>query len=908
MSPERWRQIEDLYHAALERTEDQRPEFLRHACAGDRELREEVESLLSSSRPTQAVLVGPAPEAAALVQHPPGVPSPGQTVSHYRILHKLGEGGMGIVYQAEDTTLGRQVALKVLPPELAADPRRKARLVREARAASALNHPNIVTVHEVASSDGLEFIVMELISGQPLSKSIPAKGMQVKEALRLAVQIADGLATAHAAGIVHRDLKPGNIMLTGDGRAKLLDFGLAKYTEGGLEVSQTQTLEGAVVGTVAYMSPEQAEGKVVDARSDVFSFGAVLYEMLTGKCAFSRGSAASTLAAILKEDPPPPSELARGVPAGLELVILRCLRKDPAARFQRMDEVRAMLDQFERELESGATSPETVAAAGEEFGGSVREAVLCLVAALGFLFLGMLLRTATSLHSGTQLELPPDALAAKAREIASSLGYRQKPLDTASGFSYDTAYLSQLTGKARWSKVKDHRPTPAYFWYRESPWPLGAVGPDVVTPVDPPSTIPGMISIQLDTQGRLAWFQAVPPVRLSASDSREADWNALFTAAGLDIGQFTPVPAEWHPLVSSNVRRAWKGIYPGQPDLPVRVEAASLAGKTVFFRIIEPWVTTAPNQTPIRDSSLRKAFSLVVYLGVCWLAWRNLRSGRGDRQAAFRFGSCMLVTRLIYMAAAGEFRHYFGLGQRYEWKSFGDALFFGGVAWAAYMALEPLIRRKWPHSLLSWSRMLAGRLRDPLLGRDILVGVAAGCAAAVLNLIAQQMVSLASGRVVPQWPLVADIGTDMAWFIGQIASLSNWIVLWSLLQAVLFVVLWMLVRSRWAAGALLWALATCFWASVANRPELFPLYLLFHGVVWAVNVAVLLRFGVTAFTIAFLTDGILIPFPPSLDFSAWYESFGQAAAAIAIALAVYGFYTALGGRRVFRGKFLGGEV
>ena len=377
-----------------------------------------------------------------------------------------------------------------------------------------------MTVHEVASSDGLDFIVMELISGQPLSKSIPPKGMPPREALRLAIQVADGLAKAHTAGIVHRDLKPGNIMVTGEGRAKLLDFGLAKFTETDPGKTLTQTVEGAVVGTVAYMSPEQAEGKAVDARSDVFSFGAVLYEMVTGKCAFGRSSAASTLAAILREEPTPPAGLAHGVPAGLELVIVRCLRKDPVARFQRMDDVRAVLELLEQEMDSGATSPEMVVASGEKFGVSVRGAVLYLVAALGFLFLGMLLRTANSLHSGTQLELPPDALAAKAREIASSLGYKQKPLDTASGFSYDTAYLSQLAGKARWSKVKDRRPTPAYFWYRESPWPLGALGPDVVTPVDPPSTIPGMISIQLDTQGRLAWFQAVPPVRLSDGDSR----------------------------------------------------------------------------------------------------------------------------------------------------------------------------------------------------------------------------------------------------------------------------------------------------------------------------------------------------------------------------------------------------
>ena len=214
----------------------------------------------------------------------------GQTLDHYRIESKIGEGGMGVVYGARDTHLDRPVAVKVLPPDRVADPARKQRFVQEARAASALNHPNIVTIHDIRSQDGVDFIVMEYVEGKTLDERIPARGMRPTEALKSAVQIADALAKAHGAGIIHRDLKPSNVMVTEEGRVKVLDFGLAKLLEPADYSDEAATLtagplteEGAVVGTAAYMSPEQAEGRKLDGRSDIFSFGSVLYEMVTGR-------------------------------------------------------------------------------------------------------------------------------------------------------------------------------------------------------------------------------------------------------------------------------------------------------------------------------------------------------------------------------------------------------------------------------------------------------------------------------------------------------------------------------------------------------------------------------------------------------------------------------------------------
>src|SRR3989449_7552328 len=236
----------------------------------------------------------------------------GQELSHYRITGRLGEGGMGVVYRAVDTRLDRTVALKVLPAAKIADPERKRRFVQEARSASSLNHPNIVTIYDIGAVGAMHYIAMEYVSGSTLHGHMASGTLTPKRTLQYAVQIADALAAAHTAGIVHRDLKPGNIMVTGRGRVKILDFGLAKLTDTD-EASDLmatvdmvpKTIEGTIIGTAAYMSPEQAEGKKVDARSDIFSLGTVLYEMVTGRRPFEGQSAISTMAAIINKDPAP---------------------------------------------------------------------------------------------------------------------------------------------------------------------------------------------------------------------------------------------------------------------------------------------------------------------------------------------------------------------------------------------------------------------------------------------------------------------------------------------------------------------------------------------------------------------------------------------------------------------------
>jgi Tol biopolymer transport system component/predicted Ser/Thr protein kinase len=288
------------------------------------------------------------------------MPEIGQTISHYRIIEKLGAGGMGVVYRAQDTHLERSVAIKVLPAEAVSDFDRKRRFVQEAKSASALNHPNIVHIYDIDRVDDTDFIAMEYIPGKTLDQLIGHKGLQIGEALKYAMQISDALAAAHAAGIVHRDLKPANIMVTEKGLVKVLDFGLAKLMESvpGSESATTQTMspvteQGVIAGTVAYMSPEQAEGKKVDARSDIFSFGSLLYEMVTGRRAFRGDSKIGTLSAILHQEPQP----IEGVSPELVKIVGRCLRKDADRRIQHMDDVTLALEELKSDSESGKLTP-----------------------------------------------------------------------------------------------------------------------------------------------------------------------------------------------------------------------------------------------------------------------------------------------------------------------------------------------------------------------------------------------------------------------------------------------------------------------------------------------------------------------------------------------------------------------
>jgi serine/threonine-protein kinase len=405
MKPERWRQIDQILEAALERQPEERAAFLAVACAGDESLRVEVESLLRSDEAAESFIEEPVAAMAAEVigeQHVPELA--GQRISHYKILSRLGSGGMGEVYLAEDLKLARKVAIKFLTPALMADEEARKRLLREARAAAALDHPNICTIHEVGDEAGRSFIVMQYVEGETLAARIKRERLELREALAIAIQVAEALQEAHQHGIVHRDIKPQNLMLTARGQVKVLDFGLAKVARERVvaseeaDTSSLMSTPGAIVGTVQYMSPEQARGEPLDVRSDIFSFGTTLYEMLSGQRPFEAKSMAEIIAAILTREAPPlepaiaPEELGR--------IVRRCLEKDRQQRYQTARDVIIDLENVRRKIEgeqAGASSETEMIKKSSAPAGTGRDgwsSRMALLTALGSATLALVIATA----------------------------------------------------------------------------------------------------------------------------------------------------------------------------------------------------------------------------------------------------------------------------------------------------------------------------------------------------------------------------------------------------------------------------------------------------------------------------------------------------------------------------------
>src|ERR1700722_3172754 len=366
MTPERWQQIKELLHQAQELAPDERSAFLAHSCSSDHALRQEVETLLSSSDEARSRFLENSPWQVTL--------TPGTKLGDYEVQKLLGSGGMGEVYRARDLRLRRDVAIKVLPSLLSSEKERLRRFEQEAQAAAALNHPNILAVFQMGTYEGAPYLVSELLEGETLREQLKRGPLSVRKAIEYGIQIARGLAAAHEKGIVHRDLKPENLFVTKDGRLKILDFGLAKLTQprssSDSDPKLTQGTEpGVVMGTVGYMAPEQVRGQTADHRADIFALGAILYEMLAGKRAFQKPTSAETMSAILNEDPPGISQVTANIPPALQRVVHRCLEKNPEQRFQSASDLAFALDALSDSAGSSdrATASRSATGAGKHW-------------------------------------------------------------------------------------------------------------------------------------------------------------------------------------------------------------------------------------------------------------------------------------------------------------------------------------------------------------------------------------------------------------------------------------------------------------------------------------------------------------------------------------------------------------
>jgi len=813
---------------------------------------------------------------------------------------------MGEVYRADDLTLGQAVALKFLPDDAVRDEALLERFRSEVRIARHVSHPNVCRVYDVGEVDGHTFFTMEYVDGEDLASLLRRIGrLPHDKALDIARQLCAGLAAAHAKGVLHRDLKPANIMLDGRGQVVITDFGLAGVAG---------QIQGAEVrsGTPAYMAPEQLEGKEVSVRSDIYALGLVLYEVFTGKRAFAE-KPAELVRARGDRTPSRPSSVVRDLDPIVERVILRCLENEPSARPATVLSVAAAMpggDPLAAALAAGETpSPQLVAASGETTGLRPRLAVVCFAAVLAGLAIGMYLSIRYSGLEKMHLEQPPEVLTQKAREITTRLGYADRPADSAFGFDYNTDFRDYVEKDTRmpprWDEVIAGRPTLLEFWYRQSPKPLVArdyrdplLTPDIVEQDDPPTILSGMVNVELDPQGRLIDFLAIPPQKQEPGpQAAQPDWSALFTAAELDASKLHPAQPEWNSVAAADTRAAWTGTWPGSTR-PLRVEAAAWRGKPVYFTLIGEW--TKPERMVGSSNELKNKLAQIIGLalliallaGGAFLARRNYRAGRADREGALRLAAVMFVLEILLWLCRSHLVPAFDT-TLVMLLAIATGLLIAGVGWMLYLAVEPWVRRRWPQAIISWSRLLSGQWRDPLVGRDILFGVAFGVVWILIFELAQ--IPLARMGAAP-----ALHSTE--YLIGGRQAFGQWLLqfpvsIFGTLQFFFLLLgLKVLLRRDWIAAIAFIAIFVALKSLQSTHPMLeIPTFAL----VYIILALMAFRFGLVPVAVASFTVDMLANVPLTADFSVWYLSTSVLALLSVVALAGWGFYHSLGGAPVW---------
>jgi serine/threonine-protein kinase len=812
----------------------------------------------------------------------------------YRIIGLLGRGGMGEVYRADDLRLGQPVALKFLPDAVSRDAVRLAQFHNEVRTARQVSHPNICRVYDIGEADGQLFLSMEFVDGEDLATSLRRIGRFPEDkAGDIARQLCAGLAAAHERGVIHRDLKPANIMLDDAGNVRVMDFGLAAVG----------AVEEVRAGTPAYMAPEQLLGREVTARSDIYALGLVLYELFTGRRAFTAATLNDLVAQHESGAVTPPSAIVSTLDPAIERAILRCLDREPARRPASALAVAASLpggDPLAAALAAGETpSPQMVAAAGEGTGLSRRVAVPLLAAVLIGIATAYALALSASPLERLRPEYTGDVLAQKARDAARALGYTDRPQDEAYGFLWNGDLVDhlRLAEPAQLATLAGG-PSPLSFWYRRSPFAMTGVQfhhdlltPGLVTPDDPAPIWAGMVQMMLDHRGLLHSFEAIgPQVDATPAGAANVDWSPLMTLAGLDINALQPSEPTWHWLASADTRAAWTGTWPGSTH-PLRVEAAARAGTPVAFQVIGPWTKPWRDSAAIADGGAGMvltlfALALLIVVSGSLLARKNLREGRGDRAGALTLGYAIAAALWALWICQVHVAPSVGLLGVFL-VTIVTTVFWAVLFWAVYLAVEPFVRRYWPQTLVSWTTVLQGRVRDAIVGRDVLVGAALGVGVALLI----RSTALA-GAGDPGWP-PADILLGLRAAIGGHLQMAIYAIRTALFVFFLLFVLRVVLRNEWAAAATLSVtFATLEIQDSRSSLITWTAVALYFG---ALSVATV-RWGFTTLVTAIFVANSLLNLPATSDSSAWYLGQAVIMAGIPLALAAWAFYRAVGGR------------
>jgi serine/threonine-protein kinase len=815
-------------------------------------------------------------------------------VERWRIVGLIGRGGMGEVYRADDLKLGTPVALKFLPASLAGDAVRRERFLSEVRLSRQISHPNVCRVYDIGEADGVLFLSMEYVDGEDLSSLLKRIGrLPPDKVLEIARQLCAGLAAAHDRGVLHRDLKPANVMLDGRGRVRITDFGLAVVgVEGeGREVS----------GTPAYMAPEQLEGKGASIRSDLYALGLVLYELSTGRKAYD----APTLAELRgrkRELPAPPSETAREMDPAVERVLLRCLDPDPARRPASAVQVAAALpggDPLAAAIAAGETpSPEMVAAAGDEEGLSPRAAWSIAAASLLLTALSVWLTPQARMLDRAGYRKPPEVLRERSREILARLGYPNEPADTAWGFTRNSHVVRWIRDNdpspERWDRPPDDVFT---FWYREAPRPMS---PELFSVLgnpairverrDPPHEQSGMALVLLDRDARLEQLEIVPPQKEESHASDPApDWAALFREAGIDMGLYRSVDPQWSPRTFADARAAWVGPHPNRPDVEGRIEAAAYRGRPVFFLITGPWDYPSL-QAPYKPSVAEIVaawFWFLLFLAILGtallMARRNLRQGRGDLTGARKVGSVIAAASLLSWIIGSS--HTATQDEIFMMlNAVAASVFNGGMAGVLYLALEPYARRRWPQALVSWSRLIAGRWRDPAVGRDVLIGAATAALNAAVTAAAMLLPRWLGRAWGPPMDVMRNSLTGLLPAVSTLFERAIWAVIIGFGLLFIFTALRAGLKRNWAA-ILAFALVNCLLEIGALQGPAWVAASVFAAVVAGY---LIVRFGVVALVAHILASMMLGEFPVTADSRLWYFGAGALALAVVAAMTLWG--------------------
>ena len=830
--------------------------------------------------------------------------APGSMIAErYRVASLLGRGGMGEVYGADDLKLGQRVALKFLPMDRGKSTSWRDQFYAEVRLARQVSHPNVCRVYDVGESDGRLFLSMEFVDGEDLASLLRRIGrLPDDKAVEIAQQLCAGLAAAHRSGVLHRDLKPSNVMIDGKGRARITDFGLA------IAASEADQQTGHA-GTPGYLAPELLDGGAPSIQSDLYALGLVLYELFTGKKAFDASSLAEFYRKQTESNPTPPSSVVKNFDPKVERAILRCLDREPAQRPRSALSVAASLpggDPLASALAAGETpSPEMVAAAGPQ--GSLRPAVAwsCLVGALILIFGASMFLAPRNMDWGlAPMNKSPEVLADRAQDLAQKLGY-SVAVDRASWVASDKDYLryaAHNSSSKDWKRTPAGHawPSPVSFWYRQSPqWMMPGAqspnGPPRVTLLNPSYETSGMVALRLDMQGNLLFLRGVPPQVETGGRPPQLDWGLLFAEAGLDRTQFVPANPKWAPPDSFDVRADWEGHLPDRPDLLLHVAAAAYHGVPTYFQVIAPWDQpwrgdpSSPSRMPAASGILLStAWPLLMagYLLVAgFFARRNVRRGRGDTKGALRLAGFAILANCVYGFCV---YHYVPQAEyiSVQFILLGAPLLFALLAWLGYMAMEPYARQSWPKLMVSWQRLLNGRLRDPLVGRDVLFGIVAGSTmgAIFLGVGALSHNSAAS-------PVDGYFGQGILPSIGHCFLLLFAASFYALFYfGILSVVTGLLRRPRFGLVALALIMLLLNAQTTAIDFTLTVLFVL-------VFLAVLLRIGLVA-AAAFFFVLLTLGTSPPLILDQWYAGRAMIALLAPLALLFWSFYVSLGSQPV----------